>query len=64
MGEFNKFKDGFKFDLDEALRFELDGIGVKDYEFSDICSYCDDRFYSYRKSGLTGRFAGFIMLKG
>ncbi|WP_086268829.1 peptidoglycan editing factor PgeF [Campylobacter sp. P0103] len=62
--EFNKFKDGFKFDLDGALRFELDGIGVKDYEFSDICSHCDDRFYSYRKSGLTGRFAGFIMLKG
>lgn len=64
LGEFNKFKDGFKFDLDGALRFELDGIGVKDYEFSDICSHCDDRFYSYRKSGLTGRFAGFIMLKG
>ncbi|WP_096013972.1 peptidoglycan editing factor PgeF [Campylobacter lanienae] len=62
--EFNKFKDGFKFDLDGALRFELDGIGVKDYEFSDICSHCDDRFYSYRKSGSTGRFAGFIMLKG
>ncbi|MEE3744091.1 peptidoglycan editing factor PgeF [Campylobacter porcelli] len=64
LGEFNKFKDNAKFDINGALRAELNTLGVVDYEFSDICNHCNERFYSYRRDKITGRFAGFIMLKG
>jgi YfiH family protein len=29
-----------------------------------ICTAEDDRFYSYRRDGVTGRFAGVVMLSG
>ncbi|HDX6330174.1 TPA: peptidoglycan editing factor PgeF [Campylobacter fetus subsp. venerealis] len=63
LGEFNKFKNKTKFDMNAALKYELDSLGVRDYEFSGICTHCDERFFSYRKDGVTGRFCGFIMLK-
>ncbi|CUU82303.1 COG1496: Uncharacterized conserved protein [Campylobacter hyointestinalis subsp. hyointestinalis] len=63
LGEFNKFKNGVKFDMNAALKCELDSLGVRDYEFSDICTHCDERFFSYRRDGVTGRFCGFICLK-
>lgn len=64
LGEFSKFGQNGYFDMDAAIKFELENLGVAKFEFSSICSHCDERFYSYRKSGQTGRFAGFIMLKG
>lgn len=64
LGEFSKFGQNGYFDMDAAIKFELENLGVAEFEFSSICSHCDERFYSYRKSGQTGRFAGFIMLKG
>ena len=64
LGEFNKFiKNGY-FDMDKSIEFELKNLGIKNMQFSIVCNHCDNRFYSYRKSKVTGRFAGFIMLKG
>lgn len=64
LGEFNKFiKNGY-FDMDKSIEFELKNLGIKNMQFSTVCNHCDNRFYSYRKSKVTGRFAGFIMLKG
>lgn len=63
LGEFNRFIKDSKFDMNLAIKDELEGLGVDNYRFLNICSHCDDRFYSYRKNGVTGRFAGFIMLK-
>lgn len=61
--EFNKFKFENKFNLNLALKEEMSNLGINEFYFSDICTHCDDRFYSYRRDGKTGRFAGVIMLK-
>lgn len=63
LGEFNIFKNDAKFDMDAALKNELEGLSVLDYKFSQICTHCDERFYSYRRDGITGRFCGFTYLK-
>ena len=63
LGEFNRFIKDSKFDMNLAIKDELEELGVDNYKFLNICSHCDNRFYSYRKNGVTGRFAGFIMLK-
>ena len=39
----------------------LRGSGVR-ASASGICTAEDDRFYSYRRDGVTGRFAGLVML--
>ena len=40
----------------------LEAAGVGAVHTLGICTAEDDRFYSYRRSGVTGRFAGVVML--
>ena len=38
------------------------GILSKNIEISTICSCCDTNYFSYRRDGITGRFASFMVL--
>ena len=61
LGEFNAYKNGGFFDITAALRDEINALGVKNYEISEICSHCDKNYFSYRRDGKTGRFVGWII---
>ena len=61
LGEFNAYKNGGFFDITAALRAEINALGVKNYEISEICSHCDKNYFSYRRDGKTGRFVGWII---
>lgn len=61
LGEFNTYKKGRFFDITAALRAEINALGVKKYEISEICSHCDKNYFSYRRDGKTGRFAGWVI---
>ena len=61
LGEFNAYKNGRFFDITAALRAEINALGVKNYEISEICSHCDKNYFSYRRDGKTGRFVGWII---
>lgn len=47
-------------DLYAEARRQLVLAGVNDIYGGGFCSYCEDRFYSYRRDGATGRFAALI----
>lgn len=50
--------DRFRFDLRAAARWVLRRAGATVPEYDPPCTYCDDRFYSYRRDGgVTGRQA-------
>ncbi|AQW82860.1 peptidoglycan editing factor PgeF [Campylobacter pinnipediorum] len=61
--EFNEFKIGNKFDMNLALKNELISLGVNDFSFNNTCAHCDNRYFSYRRDKITGRFAGIIALR-
>lgn len=61
LDEFNKYKFKGFFDISKALKDEINALGVKNYEISDLCSHCDSRYFSYRRDKITGRFAGWVM---
>lgn len=63
LGEFNKYKNGNKFDMNRALKDEFEDLGVKDVKFDETCTHCDKRYFSYRRDGITGRFSGFVMMR-
>jgi hypothetical protein len=42
----------------------LRAAGVAEVRVIGICTVEDDRFYSYRRDGTAGRFAGVVMLAG
>jgi len=48
--------------LNRSQLLEL-GIEEKNIEISPTCTACDENYFSYRREGETGRFAGFIMLR-
>ncbi|MBS0546015.1 MAG: peptidoglycan editing factor PgeF [Proteobacteria bacterium] len=51
-------------DLFELARLRLARIGVQRVHGGGICTYADaTRFYSYRRDGVTGRFASMIWLE-
>jgi len=52
-------------DLQRLNLDQLTGIGVpeKKIEISPICTSCNQNYFSYRRDGTTGRFAGVIKLK-
>ena len=60
-------RDGsFYLDL-QTLNFEqLTSAGIKEenIEISQTCTCCDKNYFSYRRDGITGRFAGVIKLHG
>lgn len=43
---------------------QLRSVGIEDIEISSICTCCDKDYFSYRREGVTGRFAGIIKLNG
>ncbi|MGL1102291.1 peptidoglycan editing factor PgeF [Vibrio vulnificus] len=47
-------------DMDQLARIRLSSIGVEAIYSSELCTYQDLRFYSYRREGVTGRQASFI----
>ncbi len=61
LGEFNTYKIGRNFDMNAALRDEFAALGVKNLNFSEACTHCDERYFSYRRDGVCGRFCGFAV---
>ena len=61
LGEFNKYKNNGFFDISEALNDEINALKIKNYEISELCTHCDNKYFSYRREKVTGRFAGWIM---
>jgi YfiH family protein len=51
-------------DLPAGAEGQLRAAGIGGVRRSEICTMEDDRFYSYRRDGVTGRFAGVVMLTG
>lgn len=52
------------FDLYEAARTLLDRGGVKAVYGGEVCTYAEpERFFSYRRDGVTGRMASFIWIE-
>lgn len=49
-------------DIAAGVRSQLAAAGIARVEHVDICTYEDERFYSYRRDGVTGRFAGVVAL--
>ncbi|MDA9050733.1 peptidoglycan editing factor PgeF [Pseudomonadales bacterium] len=47
-------------DLFAVARRQLSKAGVASIAGGGCCTYCDSRFYSYRRDGQTGRFAALI----
>jgi len=54
----------FHFDFKAISIWQLSSYGVnpKNIYSTDICTYCDERFFSYRRDGVTGRNASVIGL--
>jgi len=53
----------FLADLAGLLKLQLANLGVTSVYDSELCSYADsERFYSYRRDGVTGRMASLIWL--
>jgi hypothetical protein len=49
-------------DPGSAASAALRNAGVDRVAMSDVCTSCDDRFFSYRRDGLTGRHGAFVSL--
>ena len=50
-------------DLPGAVVAALERIGVVDLEVDEVCTYCDDRYWSYRATGTTSRQAMVVELQ-
>ncbi|NLS12216.1 peptidoglycan editing factor PgeF [Vibrio sp. SM6] len=51
-------------DLPQLAAMRLRQVGVNQIYFSDCCTFADpERFYSYRRDGVTGRQATFIWIE-
>lgn len=53
----------WRLDLQSANKTELIRCGVKNIETIGICTACDDRFFSYRRANITGRFVTVIGMR-
>jgi YfiH family protein len=49
-------------DIPAGIRAVLERSGVVDVEVDNACTGHDARYFSYRRDGVTGRQAGFVML--
>lgn len=50
-------------DMNLLVQQRLNRVGVEQVYFSNLCTYTDSqRFYSYRRDGVTGRQASFIWI--
>lgn len=62
---FVQIKEGrFFLDLQNYNREAFLSLGIKEEHItiSDVCSCCDENYFSYRREHMTGRFAGVICL--
>jgi YfiH family protein len=50
-------------DLAAGAVAQLTASGVRSVEVAGVCTVEDARFYSYRRDGVTGRFAGVVLLE-
>ena len=50
-------------DLRAAARAQLAAVGVQDVAVSPVCTYTSPDHHSYRRDGVTGRFAGIVSLR-
>ena len=58
---FSKNKSGrYNMNLRQIAYNILSQLGITDVTISPVCTYDDKRFYSYRRSNLTGRFVSLI----
>ena len=57
-----KINNSYYLDVSKILKTQLIDCGVKEenIELSNECSCCDERYFSYRREGTTGRFSGII----
>lgn len=51
-------------DIARGVLAQLAEAGVEHVEHVDRCTYEDERYFSYRRDGVTGRFAGVVALVG
>ena len=58
--EKNNFLDLQALNLDQLMEA---GIKKENIETSSICTSCNNDYFSYRRDGTTGRFAGFMMIR-
>ncbi|MGJ0330582.1 peptidoglycan editing factor PgeF [Aliarcobacter cryaerophilus] len=59
-----EFVENNYIDLQGINKQQLNDLGIKNIEISNICTKCGDKpYFSYRKDKKTGRFAGIIILK-
>lgn len=54
----------YQFDLAMEAKRQLVQAGVSHVDTMKVCTACDERFYSYRRDGETGRFATVTWLRG
>ncbi len=55
-------KDTWRFDLPEFVARRFETLGVREVVRSGLCTRCDDRFFSHRRDGVTGRSAAVVWL--
>ena len=57
-------EDNYFLDLQALNYAQLLGVGIEaaHIEISPSCTACDTNYFSYRRDGLTGRFAAYAML--
>lgn len=60
--EFNVYKKNGYFDMNAALKDEFENLKICNFDFSHICTHCNDSYFSYRRDRICGRFAGIIKL--
>ncbi len=58
-------QEKYYLDLQSLNHAQLLEVGIKEenIELSTTCTACDENYFSYRREGETGRFAGFIMIR-
>lgn len=52
----------WRFDLPEYVARRFETVGVREVVRSGLCTRCDDRFFSHRRDGVTGRSAAVVWL--
>ena len=60
----NWYVMGRSFDMDGVLLQQLEMLNITHVTVSDVCTCCDEDYFSYRRDGVTGRSAGIIMMRG
>ncbi|TQR29190.1 laccase [Campylobacter sp. MIT 99-7217] len=60
---FNAFLKDNHLDLKALLKAQANELGITDIKDSGICSFDDERFFSYRKNATMQRFVSVIVLK-